>query len=59
MKLKDVARLYGIHVPAGDIDGSQVEELLNTEPEKVAEYCKSDVSITRELWSLFCGYFCG
>lgn len=59
MKLKSLAMLYGIHVPAGDVDGSQVEELLSTEPEKVVEYCKSDVAITRELRSLFGGYFCG
>lgn len=58
MKLKDVARLYGVAVPAGDVDGSMVETLLATEPEKVAEYCKSDVTITRELRRLWSGYFC-
>lgn len=58
MKLKDLARLYGIDVPAGDIDGSQVEELLKTEPDKVGEYCASDVTVTRELHRRFCGYFC-
>lgn len=58
MKLKDLARLYGVAVPAGDVDGSMVETLLATEPEKVAEYCKSDVTITRELRRLWSGYFC-
>lgn len=58
MAMKDLARLYGIHVPAGDVDGSQVEELLRTDPEAVGTYCKSDVEVARGLHRMWCGYFC-
>lgn len=58
MGLKRLAPLYGIAVPAGDCDGSQVEELMRTDPKKVGEYVRSDVTITRELYRKFAGYFC-
>lgn len=58
MKLKDLARFYGIPVPAGDCDGSQVADLFQSEPSRVAEYVKSDVTITRELHRIWNGYFC-
>lgn len=58
MKLKDLARLYGINVPAGDCDGSQVERLLKDDPAKVGEYVRSDIHVTRELHRFYSGYFC-
>lgn len=56
-KLKDFARLMGLPIPAGDVDGSQVEALLKNDPFKVGEYNRSDVSITRELHLAFRGLF--
>jgi hypothetical protein len=58
MKLKELARLYGMQIPAGDVDGSQVAELAEVDPAKLDEYVKSDVTITRELFRLYEGYFC-
>lgn len=57
MKLKALARLYGIEPPAGDCDGSQVEELARTDPEKLGEYVRSDVWLVRELHRKWMGYF--
>lgn len=56
-KLKDLARILGFDIPAGDVDGSQVEELLKTNPAKLAEYNRSDVSITREVYLMYRGLF--
>lgn len=56
-KLKDLARIVGFPVPAGDVDGSQVEELLKTDPMKLADYNRSDVSITREIFLMYRGLF--
>lgn len=59
MKLKDLARLYGIDVPAGDCDGSQVSELLEAgKTEELARYVMSDVAVTRELHRFYRGYWC-
>jgi hypothetical protein len=58
MGLKKLAPLYGIEVPAGDCEGSQVAGLMETDPRKVGDYVRSDVTITRELYRCFCGYFC-
>lgn len=49
MKLKSWARALGVEVPAGDCDGSQVEELWESDRKKLAEYNASDVEITREI----------
>lgn len=57
-KLKELAPLYGIPVPAGDVDGSQVAELLAANPEKLGRYVRSDVEITRELHRRWRGLFC-
>jgi hypothetical protein len=57
-KLKDLARLAGIEVPAGDMDGSQVEEMMKTDPVRVGEYVRSDVEITRALHRFYATYFC-
>lgn len=57
-KLKDLARLYGIDIPAGETDGSQVLALLESDPAKLREYVKSDISVTRELHKKFRGFFC-
>jgi len=58
MGLKKLAPLYGIELPAAGVDGSQVEELMRTDPKKVAEYVRSDVAITRELYRKLSGFFC-
>lgn len=58
MKLKALAPLMDIDVPAGDCDGSQVEELWRDDPKKLAEYCRSDVQITHALYRKYRGYFC-
>lgn len=58
MGLKKLAPLYGIEVPAGDCDGSQVEELMRVSPKLVGDYVRSDVTITRELYRRMAGYFC-
>ncbi len=58
MGLKKLAPLYGIEVAAEGIDGSQVAELMSVNPRLVAEYVRSDVAITRELYRKLCGYFC-
>lgn len=59
-KLKDLAAIYGIEVPAGDFHGGQIAEAMETEEgrEKIIDYVKSDVEITRELRELWSGYFC-
>jgi hypothetical protein len=56
-KLKALAPLFGIEVPAGDCDGSQVEELYKSDPAKLGEYVKSDVQVLRELHRKLQGYF--
>lgn len=56
-KLKDFARMVGFPIPAGDVDGSQVEQLLKADPFKVGEYNRSDVSITRELHLMLRGFW--
>jgi len=58
MKLKQLCKLYGIEVPAGDVDGSQVLDLMRSEPGKVGEYVRSDVDVTRSLHNKFKGFFC-
>ena len=57
-RLKWLAQAMGIEVPAGDVDGSQVEELWKADPAKVGLYVRSDVQITRELHQFYKGYFC-
>lgn len=57
MKLKKFAKVVGLPIPAGDVDGSQVEEILKSDPAKLAEYNRSDVSITRELYLMGKGFF--
>lgn len=56
--LKQTCKAYGIEVPAGDVEGSQVERLWESDREKLAEYAESDVVITRELWKRWRGLFC-
>lgn len=57
-KLKDLARIYGFDIPAGDCDGSDVDRLWREEPAQLAEYVKSDVHITRRLHASYRGTFC-
>lgn len=51
MGLKVWAAAMGIPVPAGDTDGSHVEEMWKAgKIDELKEYNRSDVSITREIW---------
>ena len=56
--LKKLAKLLGIPIPAGDVDGSQVEELWQKDPAKVGEYVRSDVDLVIELHQRYSGFFC-
>jgi hypothetical protein len=58
MKLKTLAACMGIPIPAGDVDGSQVEELWKNDPKKLGEYVRSDVDLCAELHSKYFGFFC-
>lgn len=57
-KLKSLAKVLGIDVPAGDCDGSQVEQLAKESPGKLAEYAASDIVVTRAVHQMYRGYFC-
>lgn len=57
MKLKLWSSLMGIEVPAGDTDGSQVEELWRKDRKKLQEYNQSDVHLTREIFKRGRGLF--
>lgn len=50
--LKYVAKVLGIEIPAGDVDGSQVLDLYREDPEKIHEYVQSDVIVTRKYHKL-------
>lgn len=50
-----MATQYGIEIPCPDVDGGDV---FTMSPEERAEYVKSDVVVTRELYRRFKGYFC-
>lgn len=56
--LKKLCRMLGIPIPAGDVDGSQVEELWKSDPIKVGEYVRSDVDLVKELHRRYRGLFC-
>jgi hypothetical protein len=56
-KLKQLAALMGIPVPAEGCDGSQVYDLLRTDPKAVGAYVKSDVEITRAYYQKLRGFF--
>ncbi len=55
--LKTLAKLYGIAVPAGDTDGSNVADLWENDPEALGRYVRSDVEISREVHRFYAGYF--
>jgi hypothetical protein len=57
-KLKELARVYGVEVPAGDTDGGDVERLLRESPHLLRQYVESDVAVTRDLHRKWAGYFC-
>ncbi len=57
--LKDIARILGIPVPAGDCDGSKVNDLMTAgEIDKVAEYVRSDIVVTQKLHRSYRGFWC-
>ena len=57
MKLKQLARLYGLPVPVEDVDGSMISDLVQTDPARVADYVRSDIEVTRSLYRFYAGYF--
>jgi len=57
--LKSFARMLGIGIPAEGVDGSQVLELFaSSQLDRIGEYVRSDVSITRLAHRQMSGYFC-
>ena len=58
-KLKELARVYGFAVPAGDVDGSQVLGMWKSgQFNQIAAYVRSDVEVSRRLYEFYRGYFC-
>ena len=56
--IKKLAAMLGIPVPAGDVDGSQVEALHKSDPLKLGEYVRSDVHLNQEVHRRYQGFFC-
>lgn len=57
-KLKELAPLYGIEIPAEGVDGGSVLPLWEEDRlDLINEYVKSDVQVTRDLYNLFEGYY--
>lgn len=56
--LKTLAKYYGFEIPAGDMDGSQVAALIESDPQAVLKYVESDVEITRKLHKAYKGTWC-
>ena len=48
--LKTLAKLNGIVVPAGDMDGSQVMDVYKENPDAIHDYVGSDVDVLRKLY---------
>ncbi len=58
MRMKDLARIYGIEVPAEDVDGSQVLDLYRAEKfDPIREYVSSDVVVARKLYHIWSPFF--
>lgn len=50
-KCKTVARAWGINIPVPEMDGSKVYDLFQAgEMQKIADYCRSDVSVERDMF---------
>jgi len=59
LPMKQLARLYGIPVPAGDVGGEDVARIFAEGGiEGLGRYVQSDVWVSRELHRKFYGYFC-
>ncbi len=58
MRLKLLAKVMGLPIEADGIDGSQVEDLLASDPTKVGQYVRSDVQLRIGLYDLYRGMFC-
>lgn len=58
-KLKELANLYGLDIPAGDCSGADVYDLMQTAEGrvKVGSYVESDIYVLREMHRLLSGYF--
>lgn len=58
MRLKLLCRTMGIEVPAGDVEGSQVEDLFKAgKLDEIAAYVRSDVAIVEKLFVMYRGFF--
>lgn len=58
-RLKDLSRVYGIDVPAGDMDGGDVASLMAAKDyAKVGMYVRSDIAVLRDVHKFYRGYFC-
>src|SRR5690606_12649199 len=56
--MKSLARFYGLDIPAGEMDGGSVAQLVaEGKTDEVADYVKSDVIVTRQLHEFYRGYF--
>lgn len=58
MGLKRIAAAMGMEIDAGDVDGSQVEELFKSDPEMVGKYVRSDVRLCVDMHERYSGFFC-
>ena len=56
--LKKLCKMMGIYVPAGDFDGSMVEEMMEKDPQAVLKYVRSDVNICVAMHHMYHGFFC-
>lgn len=56
-KLKELALCYGLEIDAEGVDGSQVDELMRTNPELVGKYVRSDVRLLRDFHKKLQGFF--
>lgn len=58
MKMKDLAGIYQVPVPADDFDGSQVLEAVEAGLwDQIETYVKSDVVVAQKLYELWRPYF--
>lgn len=58
MGLKKIATAMGIEIPAGDVDGSMVQELFESDPQKLGVYVRSDVDLVKVIHQMYTGFFC-
>lgn len=57
LRMKELGRMLNVEILAGDCDGSQVEELYKTNPDKLIAYNQSDVHCLRQIEYVLRGTF--